>query len=666
MQFRSMVCPKKFRLYLILLAVFILLSARLYGQDSIADINLEDLQQVLPVAERFEYVEGELPVYRAYGDVDGEEQAVGYVFFTPDLPPEEIGYSAPIDMLVGLDSKGTVIDWLPIYYRESYMSIRGDFINSERFPDQFRNKSISEGFRVGRDVDGISRATITSWAVARGIRNAARRVALAYLPDSEYAASTNSDALALAYLRDLSWEDMEAMGLIRYLDMTQPDGTTLELTFIFMGHDGLGEILVGIDDYSRADREASNRVEAGRLLLVGIDGNATSPFRQERLGVEQDGELRAVERRRFVYAGSADYGKIAGRVRFAGAMALDDQVDITRPFKLHYATADQFGNVSGTASIEYKVPDVPLALATGGPLPAELTVPEDGDFVSGADRGTWANLVESAPWPAVFMLGLLMVLVMGSFLTKSAMLRWGTLAVTLGYLGWYDGGFLSVSHITNGIKQGPAMFMTDLPTVMILLFTIITTLLWGRLFCSSLCPFGALQDFISNFLPRHFQKELPAAIHDKAIYLKYGILVFLIVSALVWAEVSLFQYFEPFGTIFYFSQSIILWVILALMLIGTVYINRFYCRYLCPLGAALGVMTVLTPWRIKRVPQCEVCTHCQHNCPTGAIRMEKIDFKECVRCDICEQKLIARSGVCKHTVEDVRSRLTEWVPVTVS
>ncbi|MEQ8954604.1 MAG: 4Fe-4S binding protein, partial [Gammaproteobacteria bacterium] len=341
-------------------------------------------------------------------------------------------------------------------------------------------------------------------------------------------------------------------------------------------------------------------------------------------------------------------------------------VDISRPFSVHYATVDQFGNINGTASVDYQVPEIPLALATGGALPAELTVPDEGDDLAGLDRGTWANMIETAPWPAVSMLAMLMALVMASFLSKSAMLRWGTLALTLGYLGWFDGGFLSVSHITNGIKQGPAMFMTDLPTVMILLFTLITTLLWGRVFCSSLCPFGALQDFISRFLPRHFQKELPAAIHDKAIYIKYGILAFLIVGALLWTEVSLFQYFEPFGTIFYFSQSIVLWVILALMLVGTIFISRFYCRYLCPLGAALGVMSILSPLRIKRVAQCEVCTHCQHSCPTGAIRMEKIDFKECVRCDICEQKLIARSGVCKHSVDEVRSKLREWTPVTVS
>ena len=164
-------------------------------------------------------------------------------------------------------------------------------------------------------------------------------------------------------------------------------------------------------------------------------------------------------------------------------------------------------------------------------------------------------------------------------------------------------------------------------------------------------------------MPRHFQKELPAAIHDKAIYIKYALLAFLIVMAFSFTNLSLFQYFEPFGTIFYFSQSLVLWGILAAFILASVFISRFYCRYACPLGAALGVMAFVSPWRIERVPQCDLCKVCEHSCPTGAIRGPKIDFKECVRCDICETKLIARSGVCKHDMETVKVRIKHWEAV---
>jgi len=210
------------------------------------------------------------------------------------------------------------------------------------------------------------------------------------------------------------------------------------------------------------------------------------------------------------------------------------------------------------------------------------------------------------------------------------------------------------------------MFLADLPLLLIVVFTLVTTFFWGRVFCSSLCPFGALQDLITRFVPRKFQRELPQAIHDKAIYIKYAVLALLVVTALTFSELSLFQYFEPFGTIFYFSQSILLWVILIAFLLASTMISRFYCRYACPLGAALGVVSLVSPWRIKRVQQCQVCKVCEHACPTGAIRGPDIDFKECVRCDVCEIKLIATSGVCKHSVEEVAARHKTWTPIAVT
>lgn len=632
--------------------------------------ELEQLQRVFPGADSFSEKAGEPPVYRAYQSdpSDAEPVLVGYLFETPDLPPEEVGYSAPINSLVGLDLEGTLTGMEVLSYRESYKSIRGDFINTEQFPNQFEGKTVGDGFRVGRDVDGISRATITSWAVARGIRNAARRVARTYLHDSEYVSNSNSSAVALAFLAAQSWEEMLASGLVEQLTIPLPDLTELKLTFAFMGHDGLGELLVGINDYSRADREASNRVHEGNLVLVGVDGDASVPFRQERLAVQQGETVYPVVRRRFVYVGSADEGKIAKKVRFAGAIVLDQRIDISQPFTIIYDTGEQMASFEDLASVDYQVPPIPLALALGQPVPLELLgISQDNEFSDFADEGAFARLINSAPWFEVAALLLLLALVMFAFLRKNSTVRWIALTLTLLYLGFVNGTFLSISHITNGLKQGPALFMNDLPLLLIVVFTLVTTLFWGRVFCSSLCPFGALQDFISRFTPRHFQMKVPQAIHDKAIYLKYVVLAFIILMSLTYSELSVFQYFEPFGTLFYQSQSVLLWGILLLFLLGSTFVSRFYCRYACPLGAALGVVSFISPWRIDRVEQCQVCSVCEHSCPTGAIRGEEIDFKECVRCDICEGKLISKSGVCKHEIEDVKARHKHWAqPVTVS
>ena len=637
------------------------------AQDALI-VDSELLHEVMPAADSFSEKNGEPPVYRAYKTDAGaaEPELIGYLFETPDLPPEEIGYSAPIDVLVGVDLNGTLTGIKILYYRESYKSIRGDFLATEQFPNQFETKNVADGFRVGRDVDGVSRATISSWAVARGIRNAARRVARVYLTDSEYVANTNADARALRLLEAQSWEDMIDDGLVSELDVTLGDMTTLKLSFAFMGHDGLGELLVGVNDYSRADREASNRVMDGNMILVGVDGDASMPFRQERLAVMQGEEVFPIERRRFVYVGSADEGKIAKQVRFAGAMVLDDRIDISRAFTILYDTGEPMASFEELAQVDYQVPPLPLALVQGTELPGEFLAILDDEYDDEEDAGSFASLINNAQWAEIAALLLLLVLVMTSFLRKSASLRWVTLAYTLVYLGFIDGTFLSVSHITNGIKLGPSLFLADLPLLIIVVFTLVTTLFWGRVFCSSLCPFGALQDFLTRFVPHKLQKRVPQALHDMAIYIKYGILLLLIVMALTYSELSVFQYFEPFGTIFYQSQSILLWGILLAFLAASSVVSRFYCRYACPLGAALGVVSLLSPWRIARVQQCQVCSVCEHACPTGAIRGPDIDFKECVRCDVCESKLISKAGVCRHSVEEVLARHKTWQPVTVS
>ncbi len=655
-----------------LFLVLVLLPAIGFAQAGLTETDISLLKRVMPDADSFSEKAGEPPVYRAYAasEQGGEPQLIGYLFETPDYPPEEIGYSAPIEVMVGMNLEGVLSGIEVLFYRESYKSIRGDFINTERFPNQFEGMSVSDGFRVGRDLDGVSRATITSWATSRGIRNAARRVAQSYLRDSEFVANANSGEAALKLLEEQSWEDMKASGWVKEFRIQLEDLTELNLSLAYMGNEALGELLVGPDDYSQAEREASSRVQAGSMLLVGIDGNASTPFRQERLAITQGDVVYNVERRRFVYVGSADYGKITGHARFAGAIVLSEDIDLSQPFTVLYDTGMPVESIEALAQVSYQVPPVPLSLATGTPLPAEYLpraaspFPEFEDFEE-VDEGVIATLINSAPLAEVLALLLLFAMVMTAFLRKSSTIRWVTLAYTLFYLGFYNGTFLSVSHITNGLKQGPSLFLNDLPLLLIVVFTIVTTLFWGRVFCSSLCPFGALQDFITRIMPRKWQRELPQAIHDKALYIKYGILALLVVTALTFSDLSLFQYFEPFGTIFYISRSMVLWGILVAFLVASMFISRFYCRYACPLGAALGVTSFLSPFRIKRVQQCEVCKVCEKSCPTGAIRGHEIDFKECVRCDICESKLISKAGVCKHSVEDVIARHKTWTPITV-
>jgi transcriptional regulator of nitric oxide reductase len=103
---------------------------------------------------------------------------IGYAFWTTDVDPLERGYDGPIKMLVGMDPKGILTGIILVEHKEPY----GDFsIERPAFASHFKNKDIRDPFRLGTDIDAVSRATITMSSAVRAIRNSARRVARAFL-----------------------------------------------------------------------------------------------------------------------------------------------------------------------------------------------------------------------------------------------------------------------------------------------------------------------------------------------------------------------------------------------------------------------------------------------------------------------------------------------------
>ena len=73
----------------------------------------------------------------------------------------------------------------------------------------------------------------------------------------------------------------------------------------------------------------------------------------------------------------------------------------------------------------------------------------------------------------------------------------------------------------------------------------------------------------------------------------------------------------------------------------------------------MAIGSVISLKRIRRVEQCDHCKICEQKCPTSAIRGPQIDFKECVRCNVCEIELIEKTGVCRHDMEVIRPRLIQ-------
>jgi transcriptional regulator of nitric oxide reductase len=132
------------------------------------------LRLLFPAATAFSPKEGDPPHFKAYSGARGSQTVIGYAFWTTELVPLERGYGGPIAMLVGLDTKGVLTGISMGEHHEPY----GDFsIDRPEFSATFKGKDVRSPFKLGEDVDAVSRATITMSSAVRAIRNSARRMA---------------------------------------------------------------------------------------------------------------------------------------------------------------------------------------------------------------------------------------------------------------------------------------------------------------------------------------------------------------------------------------------------------------------------------------------------------------------------------------------------------
>lgn len=143
-----------------------------------------ELKQLFPQAAAFSPLSGDPLHFTAYGvDPKSNPNAppIGYAFWTTDMVPEEHGYHGPIHILVGLDLKGTITGAIVDYHSEPY----GYFsVEPPRFGAQFKGKSVKDPFVVGRDVDAVSRASISIHSATRAIRDGSRLIAAKFIPEA--------------------------------------------------------------------------------------------------------------------------------------------------------------------------------------------------------------------------------------------------------------------------------------------------------------------------------------------------------------------------------------------------------------------------------------------------------------------------------------------------
>ena len=177
-------------------------------------------------------------------------------------------------------------------------------------------------------------------------------------------------------------------------------------------------------------------------------------------------------------------------------------------------------------------------------------------------------------------------------------------------------------------------------TMTLFFFTVIFSLIFGRAFCGYICPFGALQELFGKFSKKKLIVPKKA---DKPLrFLKYIVLAFVTVMAWITATIWISPY-DPYTAFAHiwtgaelFGEMGIGFAILVVVLIASIFIDRFFCKYLCPAGAMYGVVSKISPTKIKR-KDCSSCGLCSKACPMNidVCTVNTVQSSECIACGQC-------------------------------
>jgi len=226
--------------------------------------------------------------------------------------------------------------------------------------------------------------------------------------------------------------------------------------------------------------------------------------------------------------------------------------------------------------------------------------------------------------------------------------------------------FLSLGHLKYGVEKAASIdaycpfgavesfitkvvsgnYLNRIWTSSFILFgvTILTTILFGRIFCSYMCPLGALQEWLRAIGRKIGIKkdiELPIVIDKYARYLKYLILLFIIYYSYKVGDLF-FRNYDPYNALMHFGneyeEKVIAYAILGTVLVSALFSKNWWCRYLCPMGAFLGVIRKISPFKIHRDSStCVACGTCNKTCPANLNIQESqsINSADCISCLNC-------------------------------
>ncbi len=631
-------------------------------------------------------------------------ETLGYVFLTSDFVGTT-GYSGkPIHVVAAIDQDANVMAAHLVKHSEPIVLIG--------IPDR-KVKAVTEGYRgldlkaevqaggAGHDLDIISGATVTIMVIDDSIVRAGIKVARMLslgglsvevaLPKREIDRSSTATADWMTLTGDSSVRTLALdVGQVNRAfeqggdekaaarpEPGAPEDTFIEMTAALVSIPEIGRSLLGEAEYANLTDWLEEGEEA--ILVTGRGKYSFKGSGYVRGGIFDRIQLIQGDRAlRFFDRGH----KRLGRLDPADAPAfteldifkipVDAEFDPAEPWRLQLLVQRATGAVTKafvTVDLGYQLPERFIKQA-----PVVHPAVEDE---AAAKTALWQRVWRDKQVEIAVLIAMLLTLSAIFFFQKQFTrnarvfywVRIGFLTMTLVFLGWMTNAQLSVVNLLalgGALRSGFSWdaFLLD-PLVFIQWFAIAAALLfWGRgAYCGWLCPFGALQE-LSNKIARAVkvpQFELPWGLHERLWPIKYMIFLGLFaVSLTSLPRAEALAEVEPFKTaiILKFAREWPFVVFALSMLFIGLFVERFYCRYVCPLGAALAIPARMRmfDW-LKRYRECgNPCHTCANECPVQAIHPTgEINPNECVNCLHC-QMLYQSDTKCPVIIKQLKRR----------
>ncbi|OAF19308.1 NosR/NirI family protein [Bradyrhizobium neotropicale] len=577
-------------------------------------------------------------------------------------------------------------------------------------------KPVASGAEHPPQVDIVSGATVTVLVMSDSIvRSAVRLIRTGRVGAGGAAAAsaalppvTKTLDLERSEVRD--WASLVGEGSIRRLHLTIDDvnqafaksgnaaaaqnpepgdagDSFVDLYVALVTAPTIGRSLLGDDGYQRL----KERLQPGQQAIL-VAGNGVYSFKGsayvrggifDRIEVLQEGSSTRFRDRNHTRLGALA-APDAPEFREIGLFVTPPEftLDPTHPWQLQLLVQRSLGTRDKaflTFDLDYVLPDrymrreqPAVTVPASAPAPsAQAPAPQPVSTGEG-EEPLWMRIWRSEPI-SIGITALMLAALTGIFFFQNILVRrpvfynWvrrAYLAFVLVWLGWYANAQLSVVNVmtfSNSLITGFHWeFFLAAPLIFILWAATASALLfWGRgPFCGWLCPFGALQE-LTNTIAKWLkvpQITVPWGLHERLWPVKY--IIFLGLFGLSLYSVDLAERFaevEPFKTaiILKFARGwpFVLYAV-ALLVVG-LFIERFFCRYLCPLGAALAIPGRIRTFEwLRRWQECgSPCQRCSKECPVQSIHPEgHINVNECIYCMHC-QELYYDDQRCPHMIQ---------------